>query len=57
MDISLKDRERLRKIVRVTHRRYFRDNPTDQLVDSLIDGLGPEIAGKLVKRAMDAGKL
>lgn len=57
MDLTPHDRERLRKVVRKTHRMYFRDEPTEYLLDSLIDGLGPEAARSLLKRAIDAGKL
>lgn len=53
----MKDRIRLRQIVLKTHRNYFAADPSVQLIDSLIDGLGPEVAGRLVKRAVDSGKI
>jgi hypothetical protein len=54
--LSSADRDRLRHIVRKVHLSHY---PTEKLtnleVDKLIDAWGPEIAGKLVKKAVDAG--
>lgn len=57
MDLTPMDRARLRNIVRKTHRMYFADRPSDRLLDSLIDGLGPEAATGLLRRAIDAGAI
>ena len=50
------DREKLRHIVRKTHLRYY---PTDKLTnyecDKFIDAMGAEVAGKMVKAAVDGG--
>jgi hypothetical protein len=53
--LSELDRQRLRKIVRVTHRKIMTVGlePTDLECDKLIDSLGPEIQEQLVKEAVD----
>lgn len=56
-DLTIGDRQKMRAIVRKHHRQYFADHPTDAQVDQLIDSLGPEVASKLVKAAVDRGAL
>jgi len=54
--LSVADRDRLRHIVRKVHLSHYpQDKLTNLEVDKLIDAWGPEIAGKLVKKAVDAG--
>lgn len=53
-DLSAEDLRKLREIVKRTHLRFY---PTDRIndyeADKLIDALGPEVAGKMVKEAVD----
>lgn len=51
------DRDRLRHITLGHWRQYFAQYPTMAQVDQLIDALGPEVAAKLVKAAVDGGKI
>lgn len=54
--LSAQDRDRLRLIVRKVHLRHYpQDKLTNYECDKLIDAWGPEIAGNLVKKAVDAG--
>jgi len=54
--LSATDRDRLRVIVRKVHLRHYpQDKLTNFACDQLIDAWGPEIAGNLVKKAVDAG--
>ena len=54
--LSLGDRRLLRQIVRKVHLAHYpADKLTDIEVDKLIDAWGPEVAGRMVKRAVDAG--
>ena len=54
--LSATDRDRLRMIVRKVHLRHYpKDKLTNYECDKLIDAWGPEIAGNLVKKAVDAG--
>ena len=54
--LSIQDRNRLRSIVRSVHLRHYPKHMLTNLeVDKLIDAWGPEIAGKLVKQAIDGG--
>lgn len=56
--ISAADRERLRQIVRKIHLKHY---PTEKLtnyeVDKLIDAWGAEVAGNVIKTAVDRGLL
>lgn len=56
-DISEADRERLRKITRKHASFYFAGEPTNAQVDQLIDSLGPKVAARLVKKAVDTGEI
>lgn len=53
MDLTPKDRARLRNVVRRTHRSFFRDEPSTAMLDELIDSLGPRVAAKMVRKAVD----
>lgn len=54
--LSLGDRRLLRQVVRKVHLSHYpADKLTDIEVDKLIDAWGPEVAGRMVKRAVDAG--
>ena len=54
--LSVADRDRLRMIVRKVHLRHYpQEKLTNYECDKLIDAWGPEIAGQLVKKAVDAG--
>lgn len=56
-DLTDRDRERLRKIIRKHHKRYFADHPTDAQCDNLIEGIGLKVAQKIVKQNLDAGDI
>lgn len=56
-DLTVEARRKLRHIVRRTHRVWFRDEPTNAMLDELIDSLGPEVAAKMVKAAADRGQI
>jgi len=54
--LSLEHRNLLRKIVRKVHLAHYpAEKLTNVEVDKLIDAWGPEVAGRMVKRAVDAG--
>ena len=50
-DISLQDRNRLRKIVKKIHMRHFPiEAVTDREADKIIESLGPKIQEDLIKK-------
>lgn len=51
------DRARLTKIILKHHQQYFADHPTPAQIDNLINGLGIEVATRLIKTAVDNGAL
>lgn len=54
--LSVTDRDRLRMVIRKIHLRHYpQDKLTNFECDKLIDAWGPETAGQLVKKAVDAG--
>lgn len=54
--LSVADRRRLRAIVRKVHLAHYpTDKLTDLVIDQLIDAWGPEIAGNIVRKAVDQG--
>lgn len=54
--LSVQDRDRLRMIVRNVHLRHYpQEKLTNFECDKLIDAWGPEVAGRLIKMAMDRG--
>jgi len=54
--LSLEHRNLLRQIVRKVHLAHYpAEKLTNVEVDKLIDAWGPEVAGRMVKRAVDAG--
>lgn len=56
--LSLKDLERLRQVVKRVHlsyvKEYQRQEPTDHEADKLIEALGPEIAERMLKAAIES---
>jgi hypothetical protein len=56
--LSVADRDRMRAIVRSVHLRHYPAHMITTLeCDKLIDALGPEVAARLIKQAMDAGAI
>lgn len=54
--LSVADRRRLRAIIRKVHLAHYpTDKINDSICDQLIDAWGPEIAGNIVRRAVDQG--
>ena len=52
--LAFKDLLRLRKIVRNTHLKFYpQADLSDKEVDKFINTLGPEVAGKMIKYAVD----
>jgi hypothetical protein len=53
-DISLQDRNRLRKIVKKIHMRHFpAESVTNREADKIIESLGPKIQEHLIKKYID----
>tara|TARA_B100000131_G_scaffold37417_2_gene34016 strand:+ start:449 stop:682 length:234 start_codon:yes stop_codon:yes gene_type:complete len=53
-DISLKDRRRLRQIVKKVHMKHFPAHfITDKEADKLIESIGPATQEKLIKQYID----
>jgi len=53
-ELSIQDLNRLRKIIRNTHLKFYPNGYlTNKEVDKFINALGPEVAGKMVKQAVD----
>lgn len=52
-----RDRERLRAMTLKHWRFYFASHPTRAQVDQLIDAIGPQVAAKMVKAAVDTGAI
>ena len=54
LDISLRDRRRLRQIVKKVHMKHFPiEEITDREADKLIESLGPATQEKLIKEYID----
>ena len=52
--LSLKDLNRLRTIVRSTHLKFYPNELlTNNEVDKFINAVGPDLAGKMIKFAVD----
>ena len=52
--LSIKDLNRLRHIVRNTHLKFYPTIAlTNREVDNFINSLGPDVAGKMIKFAVD----
>lgn len=57
-DLSFKDLQRLRAVVkRNLMRRHPTELFTDHEADRIIESLGPKIHERMLKRAVDAGKV
>lgn len=55
-ELSPADRHRLRAIVRKVHLKHYPAHMLNNYeCDRLIDAWGPEIAGNIVRRAVDKG--
>jgi len=53
-ELSFTDLNRLRKIVRNTHLKFYPNGYLSNIeVDKFINSLGPEVAGKMIKFAVD----
>ena len=53
-ELSLKDLNRLRVIVRNTHLKFYPNELlTNSEVDKFINAVGPDLAGKMIKFAVD----
>lgn len=58
--LSVRDRNRLRAIVRKTHASYMPKEvtqPSDYECDKLIDSFAPEVAQALLKAGVDTGSV
>jgi hypothetical protein len=54
--LSVADRDRLRIIVRQVHLKHYpQDKLTNYECDKLIDAWGPDVAGRMIKAAVDRG--
>lgn len=54
--LSVADRRRLRAIIRKVHLAHYpTEKLTDIVCDQLIDTWGPDIAGNIVRQAVDRG--
>jgi len=52
--LSPEDLRRLREVTKAVHLRHYPQHMiTDYEADRIIDALGPEVAGKMVKVAVD----
>ena len=57
-ELSFQDLLRLRKIVRNTHLKFYpQADLTDMEVDKFINSLGPDVAGKMIKYAVDTNQV
>lgn len=55
-ELSVQDRNRLRQIVRKVHLKHYPAHMLNNYeCDRLIDAWGPEVAGDMVRRALDKG--
>ena len=55
-ELSATDRQRLRVVVRNVHLAHYPQHMlTNYECDKLIDAWGPEVAGNIVKAALDKG--
>lgn len=55
-ELSVQDRNRLRAVVRKVHLKHYPAHLlTDYECDRLIDAWGPEVAGNIVRKAVDRG--
>jgi hypothetical protein len=54
--LTVADRDRLRAVIRNIHLRHYpKEKLTNYECDKLIEAWGPEVAGRLVKTAVDLG--
>ena len=57
-ELQLKDLNRLRLIVRNVQLKFYpKGYLTPYEIDKFIDALGPEVAGNMIKKFVDAGKV
>ena len=57
-NLSLKDRRRLRKIVKKTHLSYYPTHMiTDYEADKWINAQGPKVLYKMIKHHVDKGNV
>ncbi len=49
-----KERDTLRRVVRIVHMKHHpKDFQTDHEADKIIEAIGPEIAGRMIKVGID----
>lgn len=54
--LSQRERETLRRVVRIVHMKHFpKDFASDYEADKIIETIGPEAAGKMIKLGIDRG--
>lgn len=54
--LSHKERDTLRRVVRIVHMKHHpKDFQTDHEADKIIEAIGPEIAGRMIKVGIDHG--
>lgn len=54
--LSQRERETLRRVVRMVHMKHFpKDFASDYEADKIIETIGPEAAGKMIKLGIDRG--
>lgn len=54
--LSQVERETLRRVVRLVHMKHFPKHvATDYEADKIIENIGPEAAGNMIKSGMDRG--
>ena len=52
--LSQQERDTLRRVVKLTHMKHFpNDFVTNYETDKLIEAIGPEIAGRMIKVGID----
>jgi hypothetical protein len=55
-ELSFLDLQRLRKIIRKVHLRYYPSELcSDREADRVIETIGPEVREKMIRRYVDAG--
>lgn len=54
--LSQRERETLRRVVRMVHMKHFpKDFASDYEADKIIETIGPEAAGKMIELGIDRG--
>jgi isopentenyl diphosphate isomerase/L-lactate dehydrogenase-like FMN-dependent dehydrogenase len=54
--LSQPERDTLRRVVKVVHMKHYpKDFVTDYETDKMIEAIGPEVAGRMIKVGIDSG--